>query len=104
MTMTPMYDGTPVVGGGLFPGAVVKVELQAAAGLVVGRPAGGAGKPLNKSGAGPPGRVFSVHQLSLHQLTWVDGVAAAVVRSPSANAPRDGNAKTMTAPLALEPV
>jgi hypothetical protein len=40
-------------------------------------------QPLNGGRAMPPLRLLSRYQLLLHQVTVVDGVAAATVRSPS---------------------
>ena len=52
--------------------------------------------------AGPPERLSSVHQESLHQLTVVGGDAEATVLSPSTNAPLLGKAKTIAVLLASE--
>src|SRR5947209_13894164 len=99
VTTTPMYDGTPLVGGGLFPPLVVQFPLQTFAGEVVGSVITPA-KPLKADGASPPESEFSCHQVSAHQVT-VEEPAAATVLSPSANAPRLGKAKTVAVVLSF---
>jgi hypothetical protein len=93
-----------VVGGGLFPDAVVNVAPQARAGLVVGRVLTVWAKPLNASGATPAVRLLICHQESFHQLSVVVVFAAATELLPSTNAPRLGNANTMTGSLSVEEV
>jgi len=95
-----MYEGTPVVGGGLLPPAVVNAPEQTFAGVFVGSvivPS----KPLNADGAVPPLSVFSCHHESPHQVT-VEEPAADAVTSPSVNAPRLGKANTIADVLSLD--
>jgi len=94
--MTPMYDGTSPVGGGLLPARVSNVRPQTFAGAVVGSDVTAAAKPLNESGALPPVRRFWSHHESLHQFTLTFGAVEAAVASPSTNAPRLGKANTIT--------
>src|SRR5438067_287953 len=81
VTRVPMYEGTPLVGGGLLPPVVVQLGVHLLAGVggvVVGSvtlPA----NPLSDDGAVPPVRRFRLHQMSAHQVTVVVGVAAATV-------------------------
>ncbi len=93
-TSTPMYEGTSVVGGGLFPGPVLNFVPQTATGVVVGSVVTAPANPLKESGAIPPVRLFRLHHESLHQDTFVVALAPATVVSPSTKAPRDGKAKT----------
>src|SRR5512147_2256825 len=95
VTRTPMYEGTLPVGGGLFPGSVVNVVPQTVAGLLAGSVETVPSKPLCEAGPGPPVIEFAFDHESLHQVTFVDGPAAATVRSPRLNAPRVGNANTI---------
>jgi len=55
-----------------------------------------AAKPLNALGARPLEMEFFAYQESLHQVSEVVGVATETDRSPRANAPLVGNAKTIT--------
>src|SRR5690348_6524449 len=92
-TTTPMYDGTPLVGGGLLPPDVVHALPQVVAGLVVGSvivPT----KPLYDDGAGPPVRTFRLGHVSAHHVTVLVPAVAAVV-FPSVKTPRLGKAKTI---------
>ena len=102
-TITPMYDGTPPTGGGLLPVAVVKLEPHTFAGLVDGSVETLSAKPLNDVGTGPPLTLFASDQSLLHQVSVESGVADATVWLPSANAPRAGNANTITFAVADEP-
>src|SRR5437868_5179686 len=84
-TMTPMYDGTPLVGGGLLPPVVVHALPQPIGGLVDGSVIAPA-KPLNADGATPPLSTFCAAHVSDHHVTVVLP-AVATVTFPSANAP-----------------
>jgi len=55
-----MYDGTPLVGGGLLPPEVVQVPLQRAGGVLVGRLDTVPAKPLNAEGASPADTLLRV--------------------------------------------
>lgn len=94
-TMTPMYDGTSLAGGVLLPGRVVNVVPHTETGVPAGSFVTVPAKPLNDSGAVPPVRLLWLHQESLHHVTFVVDVATETVRSPSTNAPRSGNVKTI---------
>ena len=100
VTTTPMYEGTPLVGGGLLPPVVVHGLLQPSAGVIVGKVTVPR-KPLNAGGAEPPVRTFRCHHASLHQVTVGYGYGGADVTSPSANAPRLGKANTIAVVLSL---
>src|SRR5436190_11501985 len=100
-TITPMYEGSVAGGGGLLPPLVVQLLLQTYAGVVVGSVVE-ATNPLKGGGAWPPLRLFSRYQLLFHQLTVVEDVAAATVRSPSVNTPLLGKANTVAVVLALD--
>lgn len=84
-----------LVGGGLFPGDVAKVEPQTFAGLWVGSDVTVSAKPLNDAGADPPVNLLRFDQEASHHVTFVVGVAVATVESPNTKAPRAGNAKTI---------
>src|SRR5947209_4892968 len=90
--MTPMYEGMvdAAGGGGLLPVLVVHDPPQA----------GGAGvvmlaKPLNDPVFGSLVTLFIFHHCEPHQLTCVDAVADATVRSPSTKLPCARKANTM---------
>ena len=93
-----MYDGTVVVGGGLFPPEVDHGPPHAAGGVLVGRLAVPA-KPLKEGGAAPADSLFTLDQLEPHHVTVPPPAA---LRSPITNAPRVGNANTIADALADE--
>src|SRR5713101_2538238 len=88
-TTTPMKGGSGGSGGSeLFPGLVVQVSPQLG-GFVLMVEA----NPLKLGGALPPLSTFRLDQTSLQNVSVLGPTTA--VWSPSTNAPRERNAKTI---------
>src|SRR5690348_3156703 len=99
VTTTPMYDGTPLDGGGLLPPVVVHELPQLVAGVVVGSVITPA-KPLSEGGALPPLRRFCCDHVSPHHSTLALPAVDAVML-PSVKAPLLGKANTIAVAVAL---
>lgn len=78
-TITAMYAGTELGGGGLFPVELVQLPPQTG-GVALSVLA----KPLKALGAGPPERLLSVYHCELHHVTDAPSVA---LLSPSTKEP-----------------